>query len=103
MGIMDKTVKFFIIGFIMGAIISVVPIDEKFDTIPKQIFAGGITIWKVIYFSILIITLPFLAMEPLKKHFTPYQYLPFPFMAGHGVAFLSAILITMILETFNLI
>lgn len=103
MGIMDKTVKFFIIGFIIGVIISLVPIDEKFDTIPKQILAGGITIWKIIYFSILIITLPFLAIEPLKKHFTPYQYIPFSFMAGHGVAFLSAILIMIILQTFNLI
>ena len=96
---MDKSLKLYIVGFFVGLIIALVPVPGEVvgvddpDKIIKQIFAGGATIWKVIYFSILVLMMPFLAIEPLKKRLTMKQLMPFPFIIGNST---SMILVTLI-------
>ena len=104
---MDKSLKFFIIGFIVGLIIALVPlpgevvgVDEP-EKIIKQIFAGGATIWKVIYFSILMLMMPFLAIEPLKKRFTMKQLIPFSFIIGNSTSMVLVTLIFTVSTLFN--
>ncbi len=88
---MDKTLKFFIVGFIVGLIIALVPLPGEIvgvddaDKIAKQVFAGGVTIWKVIYFSMVVVLLPFVAIEPLKKRM-PRTPFPIAFLIGNSCA-----------------
>jgi len=96
---MDKSLKLYIVGFIVGLIIALTPfpgevigIDEPAKII-KQIFAGGVTIWKVIYFSILLLMMPFVAIEPLKKRFTVKRLIPFSFIIGNST---SMVIVTLI-------
>ncbi len=104
---MDKSLKLYIVGFIVGLIIALVPfpgevvgIDEP-EKIIKQIFAGGVTIWKVIYFSILVLMMPFLAIEPLKKRFTVKQLIPFSFIIGNSTSMVIVTLILIFSTLFN--
>ena len=104
---MDKSLKLYIAGFIVGLIIALVPfpgevvgIDEP-EKIIKQIFAGGATIWKVIYFSILLLMMPFLAIEPLKKRFTVKQLIPFSFIIGNSTSMVIVTLILIFSTLFN--
>ncbi len=104
---MDQSLKLYIVGFIVGLIIALVPfpgevvgIDEP-EKIIKQIFAGGVTIWKVIYFSILVLMMPFLAIEPLKKRFTVKQLIPFSFIIGNSTSMVIVTLILIFSTLFN--
>jgi len=104
---MEKSLKLYIVGFIVGLIIALVPfpgevvgIDEP-EKIIKQIFAGGVTIWKVIYFSILVLMMPFLAIEPLKKRFTVKQLIPFSFIIGNSTSMVIVTLIFIFSTLFN--
>ena len=95
---MDVTLKLFLIGMTVGLIIIFIPDSEDINEnssnqILRTMFWGGVTIWKIIYFSILLISLPFMAIEPLKKRLTIKQFLPFPFIAGNSVTLLLANLI----------
>ncbi len=88
---MDKSLKIFIIGFIIGLIIALVPTPGEVDTeksnlVIKQIFAGGVTIWKTIYFAILVVTLPILVVEPLKKRLKIKSLFPLQFIVGNSCA-----------------
>ena len=99
----DPTLKLFIVGFFVGLIVALIPtpgdVDtEKSDLVPKQIFAGGVTIWKAIYFLILIITLPLAAVEPLKKRLK-LSFFPFPFIVGNAT---SMAIVTLILTVSTL-
>ena len=88
---MDKSLKWFIPGFFVGLVIALVPVPgevigiDDTDKIAKQVLAGGITIWKVIYFSMVVILLPFVAIEPLKKRI-PRTPFPIAFLIGNSVA-----------------
>jgi len=104
---MDTSLKLFIVGFIVGLIIALVPVpgevvgvDEP-EKIIKQIFSGGATIWKVIYFSILLLMMPILAIEPLKKRFTMKQLIPFPFIIGNSTSMVLVTLIFTVATLFN--
>jgi len=94
----DKSLKFFIVGFIVGLVVALVPLPGEVvgvddpDTIAKQIFSGGVTIWKVIYFSIVVTLLPFVAIEPLKKRM-PRTPFPIAFLIGNSCAGGIAVLV----------
>ena len=101
---MDKTLKLFIVGFCVGLLIALVPTPGEVDTekpnlVPKQIFAGGVNIWKAIYFSFLIIILPFIAIEPLKKRLQ-LKFLPLPFLIGNSTSMMIITLILMVSTLF---
>jgi hypothetical protein len=88
---MDKSLKLFIIGFIVGLIVALVPTPGDVDTdnsnlAAKQIFAGGFTIWKSIYFAVLVVMLPFLVVEPLKNRLKVKQLFPLQFIVGNSCA-----------------
>jgi len=88
---MDKSLKLFIIGFIVGLTVALVPTPGEVDTekpnlIIKQIFAGSVTIWKTIYFAILVVVLPFLVVEPLKKRLKVKLLFPLQFIVGNSCA-----------------
>jgi len=104
---MDKTLKLFIVGFFVGLIIALVPIpgevvgiDEP-EKIIKQVFSGGATIWKVIYFSIIMLMMPFLAIEPLKKRFKMKQVIPLSFIIGNSTSMTLVTLILTVSTLFN--
>ncbi len=89
---MDKTLQFFIIGFVVGLVIALVPlpgevvgVDDPVKII-KQVFSGGATIWKIVYFAILVVMLPFLVVEPLKKRLKVKLLFPLQFIVGNSCA-----------------
>ena len=89
---MDKTLKLFIVGFFTGLVIVLVPlpgevvgVDDPVKII-KQVFSGGATIWKIIYFAILVVTLPILVVEPLKKRLKIKSLFPLQFIVGNSCA-----------------
>ncbi len=90
---MHISLKLFIVGVIVGLIVALAPYPEDVQYVDepekylKEVFAGGAKIWKTVYFLILIIMLPFMAIEPLKKRLSMKQFLPFPFIAGNSVSF----------------
>ena len=101
---MDPTLKLFIVGFFVGLLIALVPLPGEINMdepnfVPKQIFAGGVTIWKTVYFSILIIILPFGAIEPLKKRLH-LKFFPFSFIIGNSTSMLMVSLIITISTLF---
>jgi len=83
---MDKTLKFFIVGFVIGLAIALVPMPEAVDSEKLSIISGGLVIWKVIYFAILVVVLPFLVLEPLKKRLKVKQLFPLQFIVGNSCA-----------------
>ena len=103
---MDITLKLFLVGFGVGLIIALAPLPGEIETVAdpekymKQIFSGGITIWKAVYFTLLLILLPIVAIEPLKKRLTMKQLLPFPFIVGNSTAIGSVTLITLLSTLF---
>lgn len=103
---MDKGLKLFILGFFVGLIVALVPlpgevvgIDDS-NKIMKQVFSGGITVWKVLYFSVLIVILPFLVIEPLRKRLTMKQFLPLTFIVGNSYAGIIVIVVVTVSTLF---
>ena len=66
----------------------------------KGIASATAKIWLFVYLLIVVISLPFMTIVPLKRRFTMKQLLPFPFMAGTGTSFLSLNLISMVQKAF---
>ena len=101
---MDSSLKFFLIGLLVGiATLFLVNMDyEELWTNPGNYFSKFLFVsaklWQLIFFAIIVSSIPFLAIEPLKKRFTRRQYLPFPFLGGNGCAFLSFQIIAIIFE-----
>ena len=58
----------------------------------------GFTVWKLFFLIIMVTTVPFLAIEPLKKRFTRKNLLPFQFLAGSGTGFLVMGIVGIILN-----
>ena len=48
----------------------------------------GFELWKLMFLITMVTTVPFLAIDSLKKRFTRKNFLPFPFLAGSGTGFL---------------
>ena len=101
---MDSSLKIFLIGVMVGiSTLFLASInDEELWNSPGKYFAKfltvGATSWHLVFAAMMVSSLPFIAIEPLRKRFTPKQYLPFPFMAGNGFAFLSLQVIAIILQ-----
>ena len=83
---MDKTLQFFLIGFAVGLVIALVPMPQAVDSDKLSIISGGLVIWKVVYFTILVVMLPFLVVEPLKKRLKVKQLFPLQFIVGNSCA-----------------
>ena len=105
---MDSSLKVFLIGMVVGMsalFLSGLGDDEGFLKNPQNLFlkilSVSATTWVFVFLIIVITTLPVMAIDPLKKRFTRKQYLPFPFLAGNGFAFLFLQAIAMILQALH--
>jgi len=99
---MDTSFKLFLIGFALGMTITVVlDQSEGTPTFMESFVTGAFKIWQLLFMIIMITTVPFLAIEPLKKRFTRKNFLPFPFLAGNGTAFLLAAISGKIISILN--
>jgi len=86
---MESSLKVYLIGMVVGfatLMLSAQEINEDtFSSTANFIKGIGIvvaSVWLFFYMAMILISLPFLAIEPLKKYFTRKRYLPFPFMAA---------------------
>jgi len=85
---MHTTLKFFIVGAIIGLVIGLAPFpsEVQYDGDPekflKQTFSGTIKIAQVVFVIITIIILPFVAIEPLKKRLSPKDFFPLAILMG---------------------
>ena len=88
---MDNSLKLFLIGFAIGLMTTIIlDRSEGNPTFMHSFVTGAFSLWQLIFMIIMVTTVPFLAVEPLKKRFTRKNFLPFPFLAGNGTAFLLA-------------
>lgn len=104
---MDSSLKFFLIGLLVG-IITLFLVNMEYEELwndPGNYFSKFLFVtaksWLFVFLIIVVSTLPFIAIEPLRKRFTRKQYIPFPFLAGHGCAFLSLQIIAIIFEALS--
>jgi len=99
--IMDDSLKLFLIGLAVGIIVSIILDQSNGDNeegFMKSFVTKGAKLWHLVFMIIMVTTIPFLAIEPLKKRFTRKTFLPFPFLAGNGTGFLFTGIIGMILS-----
>ena len=100
---LDKTLIIFILGAIIGVVVALLPPPEEFEDylgdptkFAERIASGVADLWLFIFLLIHLITLPVLAIEPLRKHLTNKKFFPYGFMAGSAfclgiVSFISLI------------
>ena len=106
---MDSSLKLFLIGMAVGtfALFLSSMVDDELLENPENLFvkflSASATTWLFVFMIIVLTTLPVMAIEPLKKRFTRKRYLPFPFLAGNGFAFLFLQTIIMILQALDFI
>lgn len=104
---MDSSLKLFLIGLIVGiTTLFILNMDyEELWNDPANYFSKFLFVtaksWLFVFLIIVVSTLPFMSIEPLRKRFTRRQFLPFPFLAGHGCAFLSLQIIAIIFEAIS--
>ena len=85
---MHTTLKFFIVGAIVGVIIGMAPYpgeiqyDGDLEKYFKQVFSGTIKIAQIIFIIITILVLPFVAIEPLKKRLSIKELIPLSLLMG---------------------
>ena len=86
---MDKTAILFICGVVLS-IATTISIDqsEPREFFMQSVVAEGLQLWKLMFLITMVTTVPFLAIDSLKKRFTRKNFLPFPFLAGSGTGFL---------------
>ncbi len=86
---MDDTLKLFLIGLAIGITTTII-IDQSEDNtgFMKSFVSGAFKLWQLFFLITMLTTVPFLALEPLKKRFNRKNFLPFPFLAGNGTGFL---------------
>lgn len=86
---MDKTLILFICGVALSITTTII-IDqsEKREFFMQSYVDEGFKLWKLMFLIIMVTTVPFLAIDSLKKRFTRKNFLPFPFLAGSGTGFL---------------
>jgi len=97
---MDASLKLFLIGLAVGITVSIILDDNEDDGegFLKSFVTGGAKLWHLVFFITMVTTIPFLAIEPLKKRFKRKTFLPFPFLAGNGTGFLFVGILGMILS-----
>ena len=97
---MDASLKLFLIGLAVGITVSIIlnQTNDDEEGYMKSFVTAGAKIWHLVFFIIMLTTIPFLAIEPLKKRFKRKTFLPFPFLAGNGTGFLFMGVIGMILS-----
>ncbi len=102
---MHSSLKLFIIGMIVGLTIPLIAQSDEVDDLVtdpekliKRLARAGANLWTFLFFAMLVVTLPFLAIEPLKKRFTMKRLMPFPFLAGNGMGFGIMNLISILLS-----
>ncbi len=86
---MDNTLKLFLIGLTLG-IGATITIDllEDNTSFMSSFVSGAFKLWHLLFMIIMITTVPFLAIEPLKKRLTRKNLLPLQFLAGNSTGFL---------------
>ena len=86
---MDKTLILFICGVALS-IVTTISIDqsEQREFFMQSFVDEGLQLWKLMFLITMVTTVPFLAIDSLKKRFTRKNFLPFPFLAGSGTGFL---------------
>ena len=86
---MDKTLIIFICGVSLS-IVTTISIDqsEQREFFMESYIDEGLELWKLIFLITMVTTVPFLAIDSLKKRFTRKNFLPFSFLAGSGTGFL---------------
>ena len=98
---MDDSLKLFLIGLTIGITVSIILDQSSNDSeegFMKTFVTAGVKLWHLVFLIIMVTTIPFLAIEPLKKRFTRKTFLPFPFLAGNGTGFLFMGIVGMILS-----
>ncbi len=86
---MDLSLKLFLMGFTLSVITTIATsIPEGSASFLTIFISEGFTVWKLFFLITMVTTVPFLAIEPLKKRFTRKNLLPFQFLAGSGTGFL---------------
>ena len=98
---MDASLNLFLIGLAIGITVSII-LDQSFgddeEGFMKSFVTKGVKLWHLLFMLIMLTTIPFLAIEPLKKRFKRKTFLPFPFLAGNGTGFLFMGVIGMIIS-----
>ena len=98
---MDDSLKLFLIGLALGVAVSIILDQSNSDSeagFMKSFVTAGVKLWHLVFMIIMLTTIPFLAITPLKKRFTRKTFLPFPFLAGNGTGFLFMGVVGMILS-----
>jgi len=99
---MDSSLKLFLIGFAIGLMTTIIlDRSEGNPTFMHSFVTGAFSLWQLIFMIIMVTTVPFLAVEPLKKRFTRKNFLPFPFLAGNGTAFIIVAIAGKIISILN--
>ncbi len=96
---MDDSLKLFLIGLALGIAVSIILDESDSESgFMKSFVTAGVKLWHLVFMIIMLTTIPFLAITPLKKRFKRKTFLPFPFLAGNGTGFLFMGVIGMILS-----
>ncbi len=98
---MDDSLKLFLIGLVVGIAVSIILDQSEGDNekgFMKSFVTAGVKLWHLTFLLIMVTTIPFLAIESLKKRFKRKTFLPFPFLAGNGTGFLFMGVIGMIIS-----
>ena len=97
---MDKTLILFICGVLLS-IATTITIDqsEQREFFMQRYVDEGFKLWKLMFLIIMVTTVPFLAIDSLKKRFTRKNFLLFPFLAGSGTGFLLMGIVGIIIST----
>ena len=99
---MDNSLKLFLIGFALGLTTTIIlDRSEGTETFMESFVTGAFSLWQLLFMIIIVTTVPFMAIEPLKKRFTRKNFLPFPLLAGNGTAFLLAAISGKIISILN--
>ena len=86
---MDDSLKLFLLGLALGIGVTVsIDLLEDNTNSFQSLVSGAFKLWHLLFMIIMITTVPFLAIEPLKKRFTRKNLLPFQFLAGNSTGFL---------------
>jgi len=98
---MEDSLKLFLIGLALGITVSIILFQsdvEDDDSFIKKFIEWNAKLVQLVFMIIMVTTIPFLAIEPLKKRFTRKTFLPFPFLGGTGTGFLFIGIIGIILS-----
>ncbi len=98
---MENSLKLFLIGLTLGITVSIILFQsdvEDDDSFIKKFFGWSAKLVQLVFMIIMVTTIPFLAIEPLKKRFTRKTFLPFSFLGGTGTGFLFIGIISIILS-----